>query len=79
MTHVRHPLTDTEIACGVTLDQISQLLPTVLRIEDGVVLPKGLSPALGSSLARAALGVPATFRGTNQLGLPVYRPAEENR
>lgn len=76
MTHVyHHELTPTEMACGVSLEQVAGLLPKVLLFDGGtaVALPESTPPALASSTARCALKQPAVFAGFNQLGHPVYR------
>lgn len=74
-----HTLTDIEIACGVTLEQVQQVLPRVLLRDGGarVVMPIHTPPALASSVARCAFsGAEAEFAGTNALGNPVYRRVE---
>jgi len=71
--NIPHTLTDTEIACGVTLEQVAELLPKVLLRNDRVILPEDTPPALATSTARCAFGEPAVFAGHNQLGQPVYR------
>lgn len=69
-----HVLTEIEIACGVTLEQVYDLRPRVLVREDRVFVPAETPPALASSTARMAFGGPAKFAGLNQLGMLVYRP-----
>ncbi|PZU04694.1 MAG: hypothetical protein DI630_00840 [Gordonia sp. (in: high G+C Gram-positive bacteria)] len=56
MTDYTHELTDIEIACGVTLDDVARELPRVLLREDRVHVDGRVSPALGGSVARAAFG-----------------------
>lgn len=73
MARITHELTDTEVACGVTLEQVAELRPKVLMKGERVVLPQNTPPALATSVARCALGAPAEYAGHNQLGLPVYR------
>ncbi len=74
MTAITHTLTEIEAACGVTLEQVADLLPKGLFIKDGTryVLPENTPPALGTSTARAAFGRPAQFLALNQFGQPVY-------
>lgn len=70
---IKHELTKTEIACGVTLDQVADLLPKALIRNDRVILPADTSAALATSVARCALGRPVDYAGRNQLGQPIYR------
>ncbi len=56
MNIYKHKLTDTEIACGVTLEQVARELPRVLLRDDRVHVDGTVPPALGSSVARAAFG-----------------------
>ncbi|MET4703055.1 hypothetical protein [Frigoribacterium sp. UYMn621] len=71
-----HTLTALETACGVTLEQVAEILPKVLVMKDGaVMLPHGIGPALASSVARCALGSPALYVGCNTPGYPIYRKA----
>lgn len=70
-------LTEIEIACGVTLEQVQELLPKVLVRGGRVIFPALTGPALASATARAALASPVEFAGLNSLGMPVYR-AEGN-
>lgn len=73
MARITHTLTDTEIACGITLDQVAELLPKVLIRNNRVIVPADTPPALATSVARCAFGEPAVYTGHNELGLPVYR------
>lgn len=74
MTQInRHELTEIEIAAGVTLDQVAQVLPKALLRDERVILPADTAPALAGSVARCVFGEPAEYAGHNQLGLPVYR------
>lgn len=77
MSYLNHELTETEIAAGVTLEQVADLLPKVLIRSDGskIVLPADTSPALAGSTARCAFAGPVDFAGFNQLAQPVYRRA----
>lgn len=79
MSTIKHTLTETEIACGVTLQQVQEVLPKALVNNDRVIVPADVAPALGSSVARCIFGKPAEYAGHNQLGLPVYRPQEESQ
>lgn len=74
MSHYVHTLTEIEIACGVTLEEVARVLPQVYLIKDTgkVVLPRFTPPALAGSVARCAMKVPCEFIGLNTLGLPVY-------
>lgn len=58
MTTYTHRLSEIELACGVTLDQVARELPRVLVREGGatVVVDATLPPALAGSVARAAFG-----------------------
>lgn len=70
-----HALTDVEIQCGVTLDQVAELLPRGLFFDNrqAFALPGDTAPALGSSTARSAFAGSAEFVGMNPLGMQVYR------
>lgn len=71
-----HTITTLEAACGVTLEQVAELMPLILIAKDRkVILPVGTGPALSHSVARCALGeVRASFLGMSALGNPVYGP-----
>lgn len=72
MTTYTHTITPVEAACGVTLEDVASELPRVLMLgPDAVMVPKGLPPALAGSVARCALGAPATFSHLST-GYPVY-------
>ena len=73
MTYI-HELTEIETLCGVTLDEVAELLPRGLFIDGDsrFVLPAGLSPALTMSTARVAFNGLALFLGINQFAQPVY-------
>ena len=66
-------LSEIEVACGVTLEQVQELLPKVLVRNGVVIFPKDTGPALAGATARCALARPAVFAGLNSLGMPVYR------
>lgn len=68
-------LSEVEIACGVTLDQVARELPRVLVRDGRVYIDGNVGPALAGATARAALGAPAAFVGLNQLGMSVYGAA----
>lgn len=65
-------LTEIEIACGVTLEQVQQVLPKALVRSYKVVLPSDSSPALAAATARCALAAPAEYVGMFN-GCPVYQ------
>lgn len=68
-------LTDTEVACGVTLPQVAAYLPQSFAKNDGaVVVPSDIGPALAGAVARCAAGEDVEFAGLNGLAMPVYRP-----
>lgn len=73
MARIVHELTEIEITCGITLDQVADTLPKALVRNNSVVLPEDTPPALAASVARAALGEKAAYAGHNELNLPVYR------
>lgn len=77
MKFYRHTLTELELACGVTLDDVADMLIRVTAKGDGdVVFPAHTSAALASSTARCVhSGKACKFAGLNGLGMPVYRPA----
>ena len=67
-------LTEIEIACGVTLEQVQDVLPKVLvRNNVGVIFPETVSPALAGAVARCALAGAAEYSGHNQFGQAIYR------
>lgn len=74
MNIYKHELTELEIACGVTLEQVGEVLLKVYLIPNTnkVVLPRDTPPALAGSVARCALTAPCVFLGFNELKLPVY-------
>lgn len=81
MAHYQHELTEIETACGVTLNQVANLLPLVAVRwnetygEDEVWVARDVAPALAVSTARAALGEPATLAGfARDLGVAIYVP-----
>ena len=65
-------LTEVEKACGVTLEQVAELLPKVLVRQGKVIFPTYVGPALAGATARCALAHPAEYVGLNSLGHPVY-------
>lgn len=56
MGSYKHELTDTEIACGVTVDAVARERSRALLIDNRLHVSGQVSPALGSSVARAAFG-----------------------
>lgn len=75
MTHYTHELTNTEIACGITLEQVARELPRALVRGDRVHLDGQPSPALATSVARAAFGTDdVEFVGIGKhTGFLIYR------
>ena len=72
-----HRLSEIELACGVTLEQVARELPRVLVRDSGatVVIDATLPPALAGSVVRAAFGHYA-FEFSHlvgDLGLAVYK------
>ena len=66
-------LTETELACGVTLDQVADVMPRVLVRDGRLFLPANTPPALGKAVARCVFAdEPHSFIGIT-LGMPVYR------
>ena len=62
-----HTLTETEIACGVTLDDVARELPRGV-FRDGHAFPH-FGPPLASSVARAAYaGAEVEYMGRTRLG-----------
>jgi hypothetical protein len=66
-------LSPIELACGVTLEQVAEVLPLALMLDsiEGVMLPSNLSPALCGAIARCALAAPASFSHLKN-GYPIY-------
>lgn len=75
MREYKLELSDIEVQCGATLEQVQKVLTQVLVRNERVILPKYTAPALCGAVARCAFGAPAEFAGMNSLGLPVYRRA----
>lgn len=67
-------LTEIEVACGVTLEQVQEVLPKVLvRRGELAIMPDGISPALGGAVARCVFaGAGIKFMGLNAFGQPCY-------
>lgn len=70
-----HELTETEIACHVTLEDVQRELVRGLFFDGGkaFAVANDVSPAIAGSVARAAFAGPATFVGVNTFGQLVYR------
>lgn len=81
MSHTIFTLTDTELACGVTLEDVARELPRAMLRDHGatVVVDGTLAPALGNAVARCAFGShPYKYAGMNrELGLAIYRAVTE--
>lgn len=67
-------LTEIEVACGVTLEQVQEVLPMVYVTTDRLVIfPSGYSPALCGAVARCVFaGAKGEFKWFNSFGQPVY-------
>lgn len=77
MSHTIHTLSPIEEACGVTLEQVAELLPLVAILGDTAWTPTA-GPALSASLARCALGTEVEFvklHGSGARTVAVYRKA----
>ena len=67
-------LSEIEIACGVTLDQVEALRPKGAFFGELFALPGDISPALGQATARLAAGRPARFSHISRVtGYLMYR------
>lgn len=71
-------LTQVEKYCGVTLEDVAEVLLKVMVRNNHVFLPEHVGPALAGAVARCALAGPVEFVGINSLRQPVYRPATES-
>lgn len=72
-TIYKHTLTPIEEACGVTLEQVADLMAKVLVRQEKVYIPESASPALAGSVARCVFGgQEVDFLGSNALGHWVY-------
>lgn len=70
-------LTPIEIACGVTLEQVADLMPKILLRDGRAYLPENTPPALCGAVARCAFGGPAQFVGISKAtGYPIYEPRD---
>lgn len=71
-----HTLTETELACGVTLDAVARELTRGVFRENGTrfIVDPQLPPALALSVARAAFAGRADYVGKTALGRS-YRAA----
>lgn len=79
MHEYKHYLTDLEFACGVTLEQVAEVMPKVLLFDgDKVMIPRGTSPALATSVARCALACDSVdFVALSLAGeMPIYKRRE---
>ena len=66
-------LTELEMACGVTLDKVTETATQTRTTNDRrVILPRDTGPALAGATARYILKARVDFVGFNMLGQPVY-------
>lgn len=65
-------LTETEVACGVTLSEVQALSHEVRTRAGHVVLPEGTQPELAAATARWVLGADAHFLHLTARGQPIY-------
>ena len=70
MNTYTHTLTDIEVACGVTLEDVARGVPRGVFRRNGewFVVGEDLPPALASSVARCAFGGPVQYVGRTVLG-----------
>ena len=70
MNTYTHTLTDIEVACGVTLEDVARELPRGVFRRNGewFVVGEDLPPALASSVARCAFGGAVEYVGRTALG-----------
>lgn len=71
-----HELTDIEVACGVTLDTVAEVLPKGAFFDSGTLfaMPANTPPALAGSVARCAFGGPVEFSHiSSATGYVMYR------
>lgn len=56
-------LTDIEVACGVTLEAVAEVLPKGAFFDSGstFAIPANTPPAVAGAVARCAFGGPITF------------------
>ncbi len=64
-------LTDIELACGVTLDDVHAYAATSYVSDDMAVIDRFASPAQAGATARYLLGAPVEFSHL-AMGCPVY-------
>jgi hypothetical protein len=74
MATYKFELTEIEVSCGVTLEDVQRERPRALLL-DGKCMVDIESPALAGAVARCAFGRAASFSGFNSLGYAVYRAA----
>jgi hypothetical protein len=65
-------LSATEVACGVTVEDVERYAARSLVMPNGRVVVDDVAPALAGAVAKARLGGEVEFLGFNILGLPVY-------
>lgn len=76
MREYKLELTEIEVACGVTLEQVAEVLPKVLMRNNACIIPGDVGPALAGAVARCAFAEPAEFLAMNGLGQSIYVPRE---
>lgn len=70
-----HTLTDIEIACGVTLEDVARELPRGVFRHEYFIVSEDIGPALAGSVARCAFGgATVEYVGRTTLGR-AYRRA----
>jgi hypothetical protein len=74
-------LSDVEVACGVTLDDVRLARREAYVSASGtyVTIRKGTPPAVAGAAARLALGGPVEFESFDTFGQPFYRLAPNPR
>ena len=65
-------LSATEVALGVTVEEVERYAARALVMPSGKVVVDDVSPALAGAAAGARLGGDVQFLGFNILGLRVY-------
>jgi hypothetical protein len=70
-------LSPTEVACGVTVDEVRRVRAEAYVMHDkrSVAIGRNVGPAVAGAAARLALGGPVEFDTINIWGQPLYRLA----